>query len=254
VRVLGIETSGSFGGFAIADDSGVLAEVAADIMGHHLERGSDMIREVMAEAGLALRDLAGVAVSLGPGSFTGLRVGLALAKGMCLGSALQLVGVPTLDCVALGLASFGGLVVPVRDARRGEVYFAVYEVREGRALRLSPYRALAPEAVVEELREGSWAGSPPGGLQRVALAGTGLARYGDIFRSGLGERAVIAPEALWEARPGVVAAEGLKLLGEGKVASLDTLEPIYVRASEAERQAAGRVPHGTGRDPKNERS
>jgi tRNA threonylcarbamoyladenosine biosynthesis protein TsaB len=250
MRVLGIETSGSAGGFAIADEARVVTEVTADIMGHHLERGFDMIQSILAGAGLGVHDLDGVAVSLGPGSFTGLRVGLALAKGLCFGSGLALVGVPTLDCVAQGLASFEGLLVPVRDARRGEVYFSIYEAQGGLAVRLSPFRALAPEALAGELKGNS-------ALLRderpVTLAGDGLAKYGEILRSGLGERAFFAPETLWEAKPGVVAAEGLKLIREGKVAGIDTLEPIYVRASEAERQAAGRAFHGTDRDKKNER-
>jgi hypothetical protein len=74
------------------------------------------------------------------------------------------------------------------------------------------------------------------------------------MQSTIGVAARFAPEALWEARPGVVATEGLRLMREGKVADIDTLEPIYVRASEAERQAAGRVLDGTGRDKKDDRS
>jgi len=250
MKVLGIETSGSAGGFAVADETGLIAEVTADIMGHHLERGFDMIQSILAGAGLGVHELGGVAVSLGPGSFTGLRVGLALAKGLCFGRGLALAGVPTLDCMAEGLASFGGLLVPVRDARRGEVYFSVYEAKGGGLARLSPYRALAPEALVGTLKGDT-------ALFReqhpITLAGDGLVKYGEILRSGLGKRASFAPETLWDAKPGIVAAEGLRLIREGKVADLDTLEPIYVRASEAERQAAGRVLHGTDRDKKNER-
>jgi tRNA threonylcarbamoyladenosine biosynthesis protein TsaB len=208
-----------------------------------------MIEGILAGAGLGIEDLDGVAVSLGPGSFTGLRIGLALAKGLCFGRGLPLAGVPTLDCLADALVSEEGLILPVKDARRGEVYFSVYEVRAGEAVRLSPYRALAPNLLAEEIRGGSalfHKGRP------VVLAGDALARYGDVFRSALGALASLAPEALWEVKPAAVAARGLKIIADGGAADLDTLEPIYVRASEAERQAAAREGHGTHRDQKND--
>jgi tRNA threonylcarbamoyladenosine biosynthesis protein TsaB len=264
MKVLGIETSGSIGGVAIADGGCVVAETVSDVSGHHLERGAALVEDLLRDTGLALGDLDGVAVSLGPGSFTGLRVGLALAKGICFGRGLPLVGVPTLDCIAEGLGPLGGKIVPVKDARRGEVYFCFYEAIAGRARRLGTYRALSPELLVDEIREQAGmsrersAGEPAGspgveGDGRVVLAGDALAKYGEVFRGGLGSRAVIAPEALWNAKPATVAELGSRLLEEGKTADLDTVEPLYVRASEAERQAAGRLERGTGYHKKDDR-
>ncbi|HVP58771.1 MAG TPA: tRNA (adenosine(37)-N6)-threonylcarbamoyltransferase complex dimerization subunit type 1 TsaB, partial [bacterium] len=193
MKVLGIETSGGIGGFALVDDTQLVAEEVADIMGHHLERGSDMIESILTGAGLGVSDLEGIAVSLGPGSFTGLRVGLALAKGLAVGAGLALAGVPTLDAIAEGLREAEGMVVVVRDARRGEVYFAAYRAGVGGLARLGPYRALAPEAVAAELaQEGALLGSE----RPIVVAGDGLARYGDIFRRALGGRAAFAAEPL----------------------------------------------------------
>ena len=247
MKVLGIETSGNLGGFAVADDERIVAEAAANVSGRHLERGLELMGGVLADAGLSVDDLDGVAVSLGPGSFTGLRIGLALAKGLCFGRGLPLVGVPTLDCLADALASTGGMILPVKDARRGEVYFAVYRVRAGEAVRMSPYRALSPDLLIDEIKKGDSALFP------LFLVGDALARYGDVFRSALGSRVTLAPEDLWEVRPARVAARGLGLLAAGCAADLDTLEPIYVRASEAERQAAERSGDGTDRNQKNDR-
>jgi tRNA threonylcarbamoyladenosine biosynthesis protein TsaB len=249
VRVLGIETSGNTGGFAVIEDGRLLAEVTSEVTGHHLEKSAVMIEGVLTAAGTSAGGLGAIAVSLGPGSFTGLRVGLALAKGICFGTGLPLVGVPTLDCIAEGLSVREGLIVPVRDARRGEVYFSVYESRRGRVSRLSEYAAMTPDRVADRvLAEGG--GSADGGA--VLLAGDALARYGSALARKLGARAQLAPEVFWPPRPGIVAALGLELLSRGGVACLDTVEPLYVRPSEAERKLAGSAGHGGTGNKENE--
>jgi tRNA threonylcarbamoyladenosine biosynthesis protein TsaB len=230
MRVLGIETSATMGGFAVLDEDRLIAELVADITGRHVERGVEMMEEVLKSAGTKIADLDGVAVSVGPGSFTGLRVGLAIAKGMCLASGTAIVGVPTLDCIAESLSCWEGLVVPVRDARRGEIYFGTFSAEGCKDTRLGDYLALPPDGVIGAIND-----LPAG--RRVLLAGDALERYGDIIRSGLGPEAVFAPRMLWAARPSVVALLGASSLKRGPAGDLDSIEPMYVRPSEAERQA-----------------
>jgi tRNA threonylcarbamoyladenosine biosynthesis protein TsaB len=241
-RILGIETSGTIGGFALVEGERVLAEVTSDITGRHVEKGAAMIEYVLESGQMTPDDLAGVAVSLGPGSFTGLRVGLALAKGICFGRGLPLLGVPTLDCMAEAFALSEGLVAPVKDARRGEIYFGLYRASHGQVIRLAEYRALSPDLAINEIEEKI----PSGG--RVLLVGDAISKYGDMFHSRLGPRALAAPELAWPVRPGLVAALGSRMLAEGKIAQLDTVEPIYVRSSEAERKATRFVASGRDRD------
>jgi tRNA threonylcarbamoyladenosine biosynthesis protein TsaB len=248
MRILGIETSGNIGGFAVVEGGRLLAEIASDITGRHVERGDAMIEYVLECADTPIGGLAAVAVSLGPGSFTGLRVGLALAKGLCFGRGLPLVGVPTLDVMAEVFAGTEGVVVPVRDARRGEIYFGLYDAAGGTPRRLSDYRALAPDALADELLAlGKATGE---NAKRFVLVGDALARYGGTLRSRLGARMVEAAEVMWPPRPAMVAALGGRMLAAGKVADLDGIEPIYVRASEAERSALGKADRGEGRDTK----
>lgn len=230
MRVLGIETSASVGGFAVVDNDRVMAELVQDMTGQHVERGAVMIEEVLGSAGIKPADLDGVAVSLGPGSFTGLRVGLAIAKGLCFANGVDIIGVPTLDSIAEPLGCCEGLVVPARDARRGEIYFSVYSSEASRVTRISDYLALPPEgaiAVVNDLAAG----------RRVVVAGDALDRYGDVLRSGLGPETIFAPGMFWSARPSVVALLGAGLLKRGRAANVDSIEPMYVRPSEAERRA-----------------
>lgn len=250
MKILGIETSGSIGGFAVVEDGRILAEVTSDVTGRHLEKGAAMIEHVLASAGVSPDGLAAVAVSLGPGSFTGLRVGLALAKGICFGKGLPLVGAPTLDCIAEAMSLAEGLIVPVKDARRGEIYFSIYEAGGGRVRRLSDYMALAPDEVADRVVA---VGSAALGDATVLVAGDALTRYGEILRARLGARMVAAPEILWSPRPAVVASIGLEMLARGDIACLDTIEPLYVRPSEAERKLMGSRGRGSYGNQKNER-
>lgn len=250
MKVLGIETSGSVGGFSVVEDGRLLAEAISEVTGRHLEKGAAMMEQVLESAGASYGDLSAVAVSLGPGSFTGLRVGLALAKGVCFGKGLPLVGVPTLDCIAEALSLREGLVVPVKDARRGEIYFSIYQAGGAGVRRLSDYRALPPDEVADRVAE---AGGGASGEAAVVFAGDALGRYGGVLGAKLGSRMVVAPEILWSPRPAVVASIGLRLLVRGEVADLDTVEPLYVRPSEAERKLMGSVGGGSHGNQKNER-
>jgi tRNA threonylcarbamoyladenosine biosynthesis protein TsaB len=248
MRILGLETSGAMGGFAVADGGGVASEVFRDVTGRHLEQSVAMLEEALGGAGVRIDDLDGVAVGLGPGSFTGLRVGLALAKGICFGRGLPLVGVGSLDAIAQGLAWWQGIIVPMRDARRGEIYIGVYRSDGSGIERLSQYLALPPEKVMETVR-----GLP--GSPRILVAGDALVRYGPILRSESIDRVTEADPAWWNARPGTVASMGLKLLEQGATLELDSAEPLYVRPSEAEKKAGVLNHNGTGgaADKKNER-
>jgi tRNA threonylcarbamoyladenosine biosynthesis protein TsaB len=235
VKLLAIETTGALGSFAVVEGAGVIAAIDRDIMGRHVETSVNIVGEVLGEAGFGLDGLDGVAVSLGPGSFTGLRVGLGIAKGLCVGAGLPLVGVPTLDCLARPLAGRTGLIVPARDARRGEVYCSLYRSAGEGLEHVTGYMSLAPGDLVSEIQaERQSAG------ERVTLVGDGLARYPDVLGSLPGE-VDPAPEDLWHVRASVVGAIGLEHLSAGMTLDINTAEPIYVRPSEAERKRKGLI-------------
>lgn len=245
MRILGIETSGALGGFAVVEDGGLLSELVSDITGRHVEHSVGMIADVLGRVSLSLDDLDGVAVSIGPGSFTGLRVGLATAKGICLGRNLPVVGVSTLDCMAEGASCWDGLVVPMRDARRGEIYFSVYESAACSVTRLSPYLALAPQQAAGTLNDVS-DGRP------LLFVGDAITKYGEALALQLASKVTLAPGSMWAPRPGIVASIGLRMIQDGKTADLDSIEPMYVRPSEAERMALRHLSYGAAEDTKND--
>ncbi len=241
MKVLGIETSGDLCGCAVAEDGRFVGQMVADVPGMHVEKLVHLIGNLLQEISVGIGGLDGVAVSLGPGSFTGLRIGLGTAKGICFGSGLPLAGVPTLDAMAETACPWDGRIVPVRDARRGEIYTATYRSSGGSVERTSDYRALTPEEVAEEIAELARGGN-------TLVTGDALDRYGEMLRGVLPGEVTFLPRERRMPSPAVVAAIGVRLLGEGKTLDLGSSEPMYLRPSEAERGSTG---HGVSTDQKN---
>ncbi len=197
----------------------VLAEEAETAARSHVRTVPLLVRRVLARAGLGIEAVEGVAVSIGPGSFTGLRIGLGLAKGIAFGGGLPVAAVSTLEALAaVADAPPGATVCAALDARKREVYGAVFTVdAPGVLRRLTPDRALAPAALAREL--------PPG----TVLVGDAAEAYPDAWPAGLERR----PFATHHPSGGIVARIGARRLLAGDVADLGTLEPAYVRAPDA---------------------
>ena len=164
-----------------------------------------------------------VAVSAGPGSFTGLRVGMAAAKGLCFGWGIPLVPVPTLHALAMRSPTGGVTVCPVLDAKKKEVYAALFRREGGECVRLTPDLAIAPEELPGRI--------PPG---PVLFLGDGAVPFGGLFRDRLGDRARFLPGE--EGLPGAasVGLLAVRLVREGMAADPRSVVPAYLRRSEAE--------------------
>ncbi len=225
--ILTIETSTPLEDVAIVEGTRILAEERRTAGRGHAEELLGAVASVLERAGLALGrtglasgDLDAVAVSIGPGRFSGLRVGLATAKGLALDSGLLVVPVPTLPALARSAHVDGGLVCPVIDARRGEVYGALF--REGRERgRILPDAALPPAALAERVM-GIAEGEP------VFFLGTGASIYEDEISSVLGSSATFASPAVPAPAPLAIAAIAVERQGE-PATELGILEPIYLR-------------------------
>jgi len=178
-----------------------------------------LVDRVLADAGVTIGDVEGLAVSIGPGSFTGLRIGLALAKGIAFAGGLPLVGVPTLEALAhVADAAPGETICAALDARKREVYAALFVATEAAPRRVSTDVALAPEALAARL-------TPP-----CVLVGDAGEVYGEV----LGARATLRPFATHHPRGGVIARLGTERIAAGEGANPGPLEPTYVRAPDAE--------------------
>lgn len=218
--VLGIETATVLGGVALVSGGGeLLGEITLRNAESHAERILPAAAWLFSTLGFGASELAAVAVSQGPGSFTGLRAGIATAKGLAFALGVPLYGVSTLDALAAGAAPGAGTVCALFGARRGEVFRAFFAVgREGPQRlgpdRLLPFRALADELpenclVVGELPPACAALLPPGRTLRLA------------------------PRHLAHPRAAVIAALGSAAAAVGRASELATLMPQYLRPCDA---------------------
>src|SRR6266852_7071139 len=151
MKVLALESATLSGGAALVDGERLLGEVTLDVAVNHSERLMAAVDRLVSECGLSPHDLDGLAVSIGPGSFTGLRVGIATVKGLGLALDLPVAAVPTLDALAARLPFADAPVCPILDARKGEVYLSLYRWREGGMAREWDYLALPPELAAARL-------------------------------------------------------------------------------------------------------
>jgi len=220
--VLGVETSTMQGGAALVGDDGLCSEYTLNVEATHSERLLPTIDRMFRDAGVGLDTLSGLAVSIGPGSFTGLRIGLSTVKGLAYATGLPVVGVPTLEALASSVPFGREQVCPVLDARKQEVYAALFRCERGALVRIMEDTALAPEALCGKIR------------RPTIFLGDGLAVYGDLFRRLLGDRMLIPPPPSCGARPAYVAELGRQRLLRGERDPVDSLVPRYLRPCEAE--------------------
>jgi tRNA threonylcarbamoyladenosine biosynthesis protein TsaB len=237
VRLLALDTSTLTGAVALLDGGAVVAESRVNVAVTHGERLMAAIDGVLRAARWQLADVAAFAVAVGPGSFTGLRIGLSTVKGLALATGKPVAGVPTLDALAWTLPFCAYPVCPVLDARKDEVYTALFRTLEGRLEPIAPARAVAPATLAEDLRRGT---EGP-----LVFLGDGVAPFARVFTDVLGARAHLAPAGLRLPSAITVGELGQRALARGEASDPAGLVPLYLRPSEAElarerRQHVGR--------------
>lgn len=236
MKVLAIETSTMLGGASIMDaDRGLVAEVRLNVKATHSERLMGGVDLVLRQAGLQISDIDAFAVSIGPGSFTGLRIGLSTVKGFAYATGRPIVGVPTLEAFAWHFPCSAFPVCVMLDARRHEVYGAVFRWEAGGFKRVIDETSIRPADLFARLGN------------TVILAGEGAILYRDLAMEILGERAVFAAPQHSVPSPSHVAHLGLMKALRGEFADPVRLVPFYIRKSEAEVKLIGG--HETGPHP-----
>jgi len=229
--VLGIETSTTQGGVAIVGEDRVLCEAVLNVEVTHSERLLPAVDRALGEARIGLDALGGIAVSIGPGSFTGLRIGLSTAKGLAYATGLPLIGVPTLEAMAWTVPAARWQVCPVLDARKQEVYAALFRHEADGLRRIAEDAAMTPETLCRLIRT------------RTLFLGDGVEPYASLFRERLGDKLLLPPVASRGARPACVAELGRQRLLRGERDACESLIPRYLRPSEAELRRRRSVYH-----------
>jgi tRNA threonylcarbamoyladenosine biosynthesis protein TsaB len=240
--VLGIDTGGPIGSFGVVADGRLAAAAIRSQLSHAFGLPA-AIDEVLDAAGISLSDLSAIAVAIGPGSFTGLRVGLSYAKGIAAAGKIAIVGVSSLEALALcagsGLAE-GALVYPVIDARKGEVYTGLYRFVTGALQKISNDLVVSLASLVAGLA-----------ADEAVFVGYSIAEEVCSLALANGRRARLIENAGLTLRGSFVAAIGAARVAQEEADVVATLEPLYLRAPDSatsfSRLKPGEEIHGTPR-------
>ncbi|WP_305041214.1 tRNA (adenosine(37)-N6)-threonylcarbamoyltransferase complex dimerization subunit type 1 TsaB [Geoalkalibacter sp.] len=220
--LLAIDTATSAGSVALCRDETLLGEILFNVRGTHSERLMATVRQLLVETGLSLAEVDAFAVVHGPGSFTGLRVGMASAQGLALATGRPVIGVSSLQVLAMNLGEAQMPVCALLDARKQEVYAGLFRMRRQHPQPLGPEQVIAPAKLLPRL-EGP-----------LLFVGEGARVYRVLIEAHFGAQAHFAPWPLNLPRASMAAALALERLRLAEDTGPHALKPAYIRASEAE--------------------
>lgn len=236
MNILALDTSSRAASCAILRDGALAGEFFINIGLTHSQTAMPMVEKLLEQTMIQLNDIDVFAICTGPGSFTGLRIGISCVKGMAMAANKPCAGVPTLMALAGGVCLFEGYVCPVMDARRGQLYTSLFESAGGRLRRLREDEAISISELGEILRELS---------SRVMLVGDGAQLCMEELCEIKSLR--IAPERFLHQRASAVADIAYGMAQKGELTSPGDLAPSYLRLPQAERERLGHLEIKKGR-------
>ena len=236
MRILGLDTSISVASVAISEDGRLVAEdfyprkgsaEGSGAKSNHAEIILPLVDSVLRRGGIGLSDVAGIAVSIGPGSFTGVRIGLSTVKGLAYGTGMPAVGISTLQAIAARVVGFKGMVCPILDARKGEVYAAVFRTHGNQLERLTQDALMPILSFLVELR----------GLGKSAsclFIGDGVTTYRPVLERVPDLETYIADEEAMSSVAASIALLSERQFTGHRTVRLEDLTPVYLRRPECE--------------------
>ena len=228
--LLAFETSAKAASVALFDGNNLLGEQYQNTGLTHSQTLMVMAEALLSQCGKTAQDVQAVAVANGPGSFTGVRIGVAAAKGFAWGADIPLYGVSTLEAMALGLGAWEGVICPVMDARRSQVYSSLFYVNQGIVTRATEDRAISLAELAEELKILS---------KPIFLVGDGSNLcYNTLLESV--PTLILPPEHRLHQRAVGVGLAALKKIQTGQPGNSSDAAPNYLRLSQAEREKLAR--------------
>ena len=231
MKILALDSSGIVASVAVVEDDTLLAEYTVNYKKTHSQTLLPMLDEIVKMTELELESVDAIAVAAGPGSFTGLRIGSATAKGLGLALKKPLVAVPTVDALAYNLYDAQGLICPIMDARRKQVYTGIYRFEEHQLMTLKEQWAAPIEELLEELNQRG---------EMVTFLGDGVPVFRELIAEKLQVPYSFAPAHVNKQRAAAVAALGSIYYKEGRTETAMEHIPEYLRVSQAERERAER--------------
>ena len=229
MKVLAIETSTYSGSIAVSEGERIVGELYLDMGPSHSERLVPAIDRLLSDLGIGRQDLGGVAVSLGPGSFTALRVGISTAKGLSYSLGIPVIGASSLEIIAMNVLFSPYQVCAVTDARKGELFAALFWTDDGAVKRISEDAIVTPRGLSETIKE------------KTIFIGEGALLYRDFLEDNesWGEAPAFCPSYMNYARASALAFHGYRRFAGGHADEVMGLAPMYLRKPDAELTAKG---------------
>ena len=228
MRILALDSSGLVATVAIVEGDQTIAEYTVNYKKTHSQTLLPMLDEIVKMTEFDLSSIDAIAVAGGPGSFTGLRIGSATAKGLGLALDKPLIHVPTVDGMAYNLFGCTGLICPMMDARRNQVYTGIYRFENDFEV-IDEQMAIAVPELIQKLNAYG---------QKVTFLGDGVPVYAGQLEEGLTVPYSFAPAHVNRQSAAAVGALGMKYLAQGKTETAREHQPNYLRVSQAERERA----------------
>lgn len=225
MKVLAVETSGSNCSVSIIDENTVIAEFSCNTGTTHSQNLMPMVDQVLKFANIDLNDIDVLSSSIGPGSFTGLRIGIATIKGLALSLNKKVVGVPSLLGLAYSVPYFDGIICSVLDAKNNNVYAALYEITNT-PTQIGEYISDSVDKLIEELQKYD---------KNILFIGDGAVTYKNRFKEIFGNRANFVPYHLNFQNATSVAKCALDKATIGELTDYNSINPLYLKKSQAER-------------------
>ena len=220
--VLAIDTATKIASVALYDDKiGIIGELNLYVKVNHSNVIMSAIDNLFKMTGLSIDDVNKVAVTIGPGSFTGIRIGVAIAKGLVYGTNKKIVGINELDVIAYNVENRDGIIIPLIDARKQRVYYSMYIYKENKLLRISDYKDGDLDIILNELEN-----------KKYIFTGDGAISYGDYIKEKIGSQGIVFSKTASIPRAAIAA----RLALDKESDNLYMLEPFYVNKSQAERE------------------
>ena len=231
MKILGLDSSGIVASVAIVEDDVLIAEYTVNYKKTHSQTLLPMLDEIAKMTELDLNSIDAIAVAAGPGSFTGLRIGSATAKGLGLALKKPLIAIPTVEGLAYNLYDISGLICPIMDARRKQVYTGIYRFTDHQLKVVEDQMAVPMETVIEKLNQYG---------EAVTFLGDGVPVFHELVAEKMTVPYSFAPAHVNKQRAAAVAALGEIYYRQGKTETAMEHVPDYLRVSQAERERAER--------------
>lgn len=232
MKILALDSSGLVASVAIATEDSLIAEYTVNYKKTHSQTLLPMLDEIVSMVGLDMSEVDAITITAGPGSFTGLRIGSATAKGLGLALNKPIVGVPTVDALAYNMYGSDKMICPIMDARRDQVYTGLYEFKDNKLVVILPQKAVDMDELIDEI---NLAG------REVVFLGDAVPIQSERIASRIKVGYSFAPLHMNRQRAGAVAALGIEYYKKGLMENAAEHQPIYLRMSQAERERAERL-------------